>query len=37
MSEADYSAKLKEITTTQTIDEQAKTFLRAFVGDFQGE
>eukprot|EP00008_Paramoeba_atlantica_P006157 CAMPEP_0201489314 /NCGR_PEP_ID=MMETSP0151_2-20130828/21957_1 /ASSEMBLY_ACC=CAM_ASM_000257 /TAXON_ID=200890 /ORGANISM="Paramoeba atlantica, Strain 621/1 / CCAP 1560/9" /LENGTH=244 /DNA_ID=CAMNT_0047874861 /DNA_START=29 /DNA_END=763 /DNA_ORIENTATION=+ len=29
--------KFKEITATQNIDEQAMTFLRAFVGEFQGK
>lgn len=34
---ADHMAKFKDITSKQTIDEQAKTFLRAFVGEFQGK
>jgi len=34
---ADYSAKFREITENQTIDEQARTFLRAFVVSFQGK
>jgi hypothetical protein len=29
--------KFREITSTQSVDEQAMTFLRAFVGDFQGK
>jgi len=34
---SEYAAKFKEITTTQSIDEQVKTFLRAFVSEFQGK
>jgi len=34
---ADYARQFKEITTTQSVDEQAMTFLRAFVFEFQGK
>jgi hypothetical protein len=33
----DYTAQFRKVTTTQSIDEQAMTFLRAFVGEFQGK
>jgi len=33
----DYNQKFREITSSQSIDEQAMTFLRAFVGEFQGK
>jgi len=34
---SEYSDKFKQITSTQSVDDQTKTFLRAFVGDFQGK
>jgi len=36
MASEDYMAKFREVTSAQSIDEQTKTFLRAFVADFQG-
>lgn len=32
----EFLKQFREVTTTQSIDEQAMTFLRAFVGEFQG-
>jgi hypothetical protein len=37
MAEANYSEQFKEITSKQSVDEQALTFLRAFVFEFQGK
>ena len=34
---ADDLTKFRDITTNQNIDEQGMTFLRAFVGEFQGK
>ena len=34
---SDDLTKFREITSTQSIDEQGMTFLRAFVGEFQGK
>lgn len=33
---AEFLAQFKEVTRTQSIDEQAMTFLKAFVAEFQG-
>ena len=33
--QTDFKAKFTNITSTQSVDEQAMTFLRAFVGEFQ--
>ncbi len=33
---SEYLSKLRELTD-QTIDQQTKAFLRAFVGEFQGK
>lgn len=35
--EKDFPKKFQEITSKQSVDEQAMTFLRAFVGEFQGK
>eukprot|EP01120_Amphizonella_sp_Union-15-10_P011224 TRINITY_DN4707_c0_g2_i1.p1 TRINITY_DN4707_c0_g2~~TRINITY_DN4707_c0_g2_i1.p1 ORF type:complete len:247 (+),score=89.40 TRINITY_DN4707_c0_g2_i1:56-796(+) len=32
----DYKSQFRDVTRSQSVDEQAMTFLRAFVGDFQG-
>eukprot|EP01088_Endostelium_zonatum_P020002 TRINITY_DN716_c0_g1_i3.p1 TRINITY_DN716_c0_g1~~TRINITY_DN716_c0_g1_i3.p1 ORF type:complete len:245 (-),score=98.77 TRINITY_DN716_c0_g1_i3:9-743(-) len=37
MAATDYRAQLKQTVSTQSVDEQAMTFLRAFVADFQGK
>jgi hypothetical protein len=33
---AEFTDKLKQVTSTQSVDDQAITFLRAFVADFSG-
>jgi len=35
--EEDYRRQFADITHNQSIDDQAMTFLRAFVGEFQGK
>lgn len=37
MTSLEFKQKFKDVTANQTVDQQAMTFLRAFVGEFSGK